>query len=769
MSYFVLFLSVFAVGAFSQDSAAPMDADRIIEIIGGDISYDFENKTMRVKADSQGDPTVVLQSQTITAHVIEFDQAAKILHATGEVRLWDRGSIMRGDWLDFDVEKEEGELRGLKSSELLENIYFAGERLEVGHRAAKKPKDATAPIREYTLHDGTVTGNDLPVPFYHIRYDRLVFAPEVRASSYNMLLVAQKWPLFYAPYFTRSLAEHKVVYFVNADYDSDLGMSWMNRVMWKPNDVWAFNVFGDYYSDAGIGKGVKIDMDIPGRYGPKGMVYGYHIDQQAPDNDSIFDGDDRYNIALEYEQDLPYDMRLSAEGHKLSDSEYRWDYRGADEEHGIDLNDLDEDTVSHINLSKWWDDQSLRTTLATRLDSFYYSGLPFIERKPQVHFEQYPASLFGSNFYGDLQLDYGRYRREEGMTYPLDKYTLFDRTTYYDEVDRFDANARVSYPVHFSNRVTLDPWVGYRGTFYMDPVREVGDSGIPNEFDDESRLMFQGGVDLSTRRTYEFQPFLDRYARMRTVVEPILQYAYHHPDVDLEEITEGANNDVRFPYIDPVDDYRFKMHRTSALMRTRIQGKTAEGFTSDFMRLSAGFEFDYLPDENLMYDNLEYFDDEAEHDDYRFSDLVEDFSIYPFDWLAFGNALRYDIDDSEIRSSYTYSTLHPIDPVRLTVGYLTYIDPRLDDDEQKDVRMELNWKLSNKYQIYFTNWFDVDENVFRRNNIGFVRNLYDCYAVFQLSHREHPTLGDDYRISLGLQFFGFGKRKADAQPVFFHD
>lgn len=738
-----------------------------IEVAGGTVFYDFEKEIFQVTKDSQTDPTVFIGSQTITAQQIQYEQSSNILHATGIVRLWDQGNILRGDRLVYDVGKQEGELRGLKSSELLENIYFGGERLSIGHRAAKETQDATGPaqIPEYTLYDGTLTSNDLPVPFYKIKYDRLVFSPNERASANNMFFMARNWPLFYAPYFTKSLSEHEVTYFVNVDHYSHLGWAWMNRVMWRPNDEWVLNLYGDYYTDAGIGKGAKVKFDIPGQYGPKGMVYANHIKQEAPDNDSIFDGDDRYDISMEYAEDLPYGMRLSAQGHQFSDSEYRWDYRGPEDAHDIDLADLERDSVSHVSLSKWWDDQSLRATYAHRFDSFYYSGLPYVEREPQVHFEQYPTPLFDSNVYADLQVDYGRYHREQGYTYPINKYTLFDRTSYYDDVDRMDANVRFGYPFFLPNRFTLQPWVGFRGTYYADPMRAVGDPIQPYEFDDESRLMLQGGLDLSTRTVYEFQPFLDRYARMRAVVEPILQYAYYHPNHDLEEIASGP--DVRFPYIDPTDDFRFQMHRISALVRTRMQGKTPEGGTSDFMTLSTGFQFDYLPDDNLLYDNFEYFDDRANHGDYRFSDLVEDFGIYPYEWLTFGNSLRYDIDDSKLRSTYTYAQIQPIKPVHFTVGYLSFIDPALDREEQQDVTFNVNWKLSNKYQIYYTTWYDIDDNSFRQNHIGIVRDMYDFYGLFQFGYQRHPTLGNDFRFSVGLQFWGIGKKKNYEAPVLF--
>jgi lipopolysaccharide assembly outer membrane protein LptD (OstA) len=764
----LLIFFILASTAWAQNTPVATENKIPVEIIGGELSFDNETQNMHAESNAKGDPSVIFEMHSITAHHIHYSQTSKIIYATGAVRLWDEGNILRGDYLEFYIDSKEGVLQNLKSSEILDGLYFTGETLVLGHRPAEPTKDAGQPemVREFTLFKGTVTPNDLPVPHYHIKYNRIVFAPKVRATITNMFFNIGDWPILYAPVFSKSLADHELTYFIDVDSYSDLGMAFMNRLLWKPDDIWEFNLYGDYFTKAGIGKGAKVEMDIPGPYGPKGMIYANHIKQEEPDNDRIYDGKDRFNLALEYQQDLPYDMRLSAKGHRMSDSEYRWDYRGPESAHRIDLIDMQEDAVSHVNLTKLWDDQSLRATFASRLDPFYYNGLPFIERKPQLHFEQYPYSIYDSNVFADFRLDYGRYRREEGVTFPLDERNLFSRTSFYDEVDRLDAELRVSYPIHLPKRFTLQPWIGFRGTNYSDPMHAEGNIFTEYNFDDETRLMPEGGVDISTRTVYEFKPFLDKYAKMRTVVEPIVQYGYYHPDTDLEEITTGTN--IRFPYIDPVDEFRFKMHRFSAMVRTKIQGKTAEGGTGDFMRLSAGAVYDVIPDENLRYDSFELFDDFANHDDYRFSDLVEDFSIYPFDWLTFGNSLQFDIEDSELRSSYTYTTVQPIDPVHVTTGYLTYMHPLLDNDEQRDVTLNVNWKLSNKWQAYYTSWYDIDDEVFRRNHVGLVRDMYDFYGIIQVGQRRHPTLGTDFKISIGLQFWGLNKSQTQEAPTLFY-
>lgn len=770
---FTAFLLPDFAGYAGDRSTEPALENLPITIVRGEINYNWQDKIVEIESGERGDPSVFFGDIAITAKSIRFNEQTGIVDASGDVRLWDGGIILQGDTMTYNLADETGALTNLKRAELTPNIYFTGERLEIRQVAAKTPKDATEPVtnKEYLLFNGTATTNDLPYPFYYLEFSKTRIIPNVRFWVNDVVFYSNSIPLMYAPLMTKTLRDHVVTFYFNADYDSDLGFSLSPRLQIKPGDEWSVDFYGDYFTKAGIGKGAKFQFDVPGDYGPKGMLYGYHIEQEAPDNDFLNDGDDRYNFALEYMQDLPYDMRLSAKGHKISDSEYRWDYRRPEEVKMIDVESLQHDTVSSLSLSKWWDDQSLRVTAASRLDSFYYSGLPFVEREPQVHFEQYPLNLFDSGVYTDFQLDYGRYRREEGVTFPLDKYDLFDRTTFIDEIDRFDSELKFEYPISFPNWVTFKPWLGYRATYYGDPSREVDDPNQAGyqirsyEFDSETRSMPEGGLEISSRSTYEFDPFLSRYDKMRAVVEPVLSYGYYHPSADLEEIVSGP--DIRFPYIDPVDDYRFKMHRVSALLRSKIQGKSGS-MTSDFMRLSAGAVYDYLPDDNLRFDNFQYFDDPFNNRDHRYSDLVQNFAIFPYNWISFGDALRYDVDDDELRSQYYYTTVKPLDPIDLTVGYYTYRHPALDAGEQEDITFNVNWAVSKKWDLYFTGWYDLDESYFRRNYVGLVRDLYDFYAMIEVGYRDHPTLGEDVSIHVGFGFWGLGGKKANPAPLRFH-
>ncbi len=743
-----------------------------MELVGGETRFDMQNNHIFVEADERGAATLHIGGHSITANSMEFDRSQEILDATGEVKLWYEGTILIGDRLRFNVPERAGTMHEVQQSEIADNIFFTGKRLDYRELSSEEIRSATpsVPQREYELHDGIITSNDKPYPYYYLDYDRLVIQPNTRFWAYNMYFATQKMPILYLPFYSRSLKKRRTfTYFFDAAYYSKLGAVAFNRVRYRYSDDINFDVYGDYYTDLGIGKGARTKFDFQGEYGPEGYLYGYHLDQDGPDNDRIFEDDDRYHIAGEYRQDLPYDTHVAIRGHKLSDSEYRWDFRKPERVRQIDVEDTEMDTVSYANVTKRWRDQTLRITASQRFDPFYYNGLPFIEREPQIHFEQYPWNLFNTGVFGNMQFDYGRYRRESGVTFPLDKDNLFDQTDYYDDIERFDSELKLTYPVNFPFGLHVKPWSGFRATHYGDPSRtqddptQAGHQLQTYDFDSESRLMFEGGMDISTRSVSMYDSFLNRYEKMRTVFEPILKYSYYHPSTDLEEITEGT--DIRFPYIDSVDEYRYQMHRLSALLNTRIQGKDEVEVTSDFASLTAGLSYDYFPDENLRFENFTYYDDTSEQNDYRFTDLVEDFQINPFPWLNLGNTLRYDVDDSEIRSSYSYANFTPTQRLRIGTGYYTFKFPFTDNSTQEDITYRMVYDVNPKWSVYYLLRYDLDRSVFRSNRVGLMRDMYDFYAMFEFEHEDHPTLGDEYSVHFSIRFWGLGGRQGRPAPV----
>lgn len=767
LSTLFLYLAALSLPSSAQNFLSEA-ADAPVEIIKGEVEY-VVNSDALIITGSQGKQATLSKGQTaITADVIEFQSGDEILSATGSVKLWENGRILRGERMWADLKNDTGTLWTVLDAELNEGFYFKGERLEYKPRQAGSLEtvDGKDTIREYTLFNGSVTGNDLPHPYYYFKFDRLVVVPNTRYWLYDMVFYTQFMPMAYLPFYSQSLRENKVAYYIWAAHYSRLGFVAFNKINIVPSDEYMIDLYGDYHTEAGIGKGAKFQWDIDGEYGPEGQVYGYHIKQEAPDNDRIFDGDDRYHMAVEYAQDLPYDMRMTVKGHKLSDSEYRDDYRSPERVRQMDTRESERDLTSNVNLTKRFDDQSVRITGALRLDEFYSNGLPYIERKPQVHAEQYPANLFNTGLYGSMSLDYGRYNREQGITFPIDKYTLLQHTEFADKFTRYDADGKLSYPFYLPERFTLEPWIGYRATLYEDAQQMVNDplSGSLQRFDfgSESRLMAQGGMSLSTRRTMEFDPFLDRYEKMRMLFEPVVEYGYYLPDTDLEDLTTPAGG--RFPYVDPIDGFRAEMHSVKTMLRTRIQGKDANGITSDFLRASIGLAYEVFPDENLRFDNFLFFEDVAEENDQRFSDLLHDFAIMPFDWWTLGGNLRYDLDDEEMRSSYYFSQFNIFERARLSIGYYTFRYPFLDLDEQQDAAVRLNWDVSSKWALFYEMRYDLDDERFRRNTIGLMRNMYDFFGTIEFEHENHPTLGDDFSVQVGIQLAGPNGRPTNIQP-----
>lgn len=163
--------------------------------------------------------------------------AGPIRKLRGKVRLQTTEMVLYADEIDFDADAGYAEARGnvhFKSFSKNEEIwaskveYYTDEekgkfydvvgtavtRLETrtGVLSSSSPfhfegKWAERLGEKYILHDGMITNCRVPRPWWTLRGPKFDIIPEDRALAYKAIFRIRKLPLFYAPYFYKSLAK----------------------------------------------------------------------------------------------------------------------------------------------------------------------------------------------------------------------------------------------------------------------------------------------------------------------------------------------------------------------------------------------------------------------------------------------------------------------------------------------------------------------------------------------------------------------------------
>ena len=780
-------MSLIAVWASAQESATTQEGDSSASFVEegldtgvrvpipievrGEIEYLVEEDMIIVRATTDRPGLVMYGERSITAQEIVFDQRQQVMTAMGQARLWDYGRIFTGDKIIYDIEGEKGTIFNPGSVGAGDNFFVTGDQLEIDQIPAaerwegrwwRRPPE-NAELTRYKVENGTVTSCDLPEPHYHITFEDLEVVPGDRFWVHDVWWNQGGWPLGYLPYFSRSLADHRVAYIFNTGSFSDLGVGVLNKLNVHLDPRLRAAFYADYFADGGFGTGGAYHFDFPEAYGPRGSIRGYWIDQEEANDENLYEDEERYRWAGEYAEDLPWGWRVTAEFQKRSDVDYADDFDRVERVHGVEGDELESDRPSNISVSKSWDSQTVRVTAAKRLDDFFYSSLPGVERLPQARWDMLPTQIGDSGAYIDAHLDYGDLRREQGFN---------KNTNMVDETERLDGEVRLLHPVRLPWALNLTPFLGYRGTSYFDPRRRADVASSPglaeDEFDDLTRNVAEAGMTLGTRFTHQWEPqarkpnadparAAPRHDAYRLVFHPELGYTYYHPDEDLEEENVG---DQRFPYIDPVDDIRAQMHRVGTRMTTALQAKSG-GQSRTMARYRFGVGMDFFPDDNAVYESFDFEDDfindDGTPDDSRTTDFRHDLNLIPVDWLNLGHYIRYDIEDSNLRSANTYLAFSRWAGWTTTVGFNTFDTPFVSTESQEEAYLQLLWHLSHKWTVIANSRFDVDDSSIRRQRLTFARDLHDFVAFLELEHKNRRNHDDDFSVDVILRFKGFAE------------
>ena len=145
-------------------------------------------------------------SMLFRADEMDFDQETGELEARGNVyfRNFDRNEQLWADRVEYNTDEERGKFFNVRKQgqpridarpgvlTSSSPFYFQGEWAErTGNR--------------YILHNGFITNCKMPRPWWRLKGPTFDIAPGDRAIAHNTIFAVRKFPVFYAPFFYKSL------------------------------------------------------------------------------------------------------------------------------------------------------------------------------------------------------------------------------------------------------------------------------------------------------------------------------------------------------------------------------------------------------------------------------------------------------------------------------------------------------------------------------------------------------------------------------------
>lgn len=167
------------------------------------LSQESEGSVHRLR----GDAVVETASMLVRADQIDYDEDSGDVRASGNIYFheFERNEQIWADRLEYNTEEETGrfyDVRGETNPRIdarpgvltsSSPFYFQGKWAE---RSGDK----------YILYNGFITNCKMPNPWWRLRGPKFVIEPDDKALAYRTTFLVRRMPLFYTPFFYKSLA-----------------------------------------------------------------------------------------------------------------------------------------------------------------------------------------------------------------------------------------------------------------------------------------------------------------------------------------------------------------------------------------------------------------------------------------------------------------------------------------------------------------------------------------------------------------------------------
>ncbi len=599
----------------------------------------------------------------ITADSLEYLSDQKLMVGEGNVQVRDAGSVLRADYMTVQTETLDVYARG--------NVFYqrgddTWEGDEFRYNMKTKQGDFGSFDAYYepfyiTAADSRRTGENA------MEFDEMVFttcdgddpAVSIRARSGSLVsnrvhlsgasvYIANMIPVFYMPYYTRSLDNHERFFQFLPGYNSRLGAFLLTAY----NYPIAGNVRGRTHLDVRTERGIGVGQDFLWRNKEKnyeGIVQGYYLQDDDPlkgseteSRDGVVE-EERYRFRLAHTQSFTDRDTLTLEANYLSDPYvlkdfFRKEYREAVQpENRLTLTHRADDYIAALQINK-------------RLNDFYEN----VDRVPELTLDIPRQQIGDSGFYYESKNSASFLER----VYP-DGSTKED----YNSV-RIDSGHTVYYPFRTMGFLNLIPRAGYRGTYYSTTYSRTvttnvslvtptnGPAFTTNEvittiFDEGGgfRSLPQLGWEASFKafRTWDDLIVLGDGDGLRHVAEPYLDHSiWAEPSLLRDEL----------PQFDEIDRLT-ERNEVKLGMRNKLQTRW-NGQPADLVNIDTYTVYRFHKPEDGMED---------------FSPLFWDADFRLHRDLLIENDGRFDFYESEVQEVNTRAVLSLVDDTTLTAEH----------------------------------------------------------------------------------------------------
>ncbi len=547
----------------------------------------------------------------LTARNATLNQRTGEITAEGDVRLERQGVVWLGKSLQYNFITGKVIARNFKTGQ---PPFFVGAEAVVG--------DTKAGI--YAAANGMLTTDDVAKPGYSIRAKSIVVVPGEYIMARNAVLYLGKVPVFWFPYYRRSLVRHPNYWTLVPGYRSRDGAYLLSAYNW----YWSERLDGAMHLDGrwkrGVGVGPDFNWHLP-RFG-EGQFKYYYLHDLEPGMTTTDRPikEDRQRVWFSHQVAINSNLTAKAMVRWQSDPMIVRDFFESEYQENPQPS-------TYLEVNQQWTNFTLNLLAQPRVNRFFET----VEQLPDLRLSGLRQQLGRTPLYYDSESSLGWYRRKFAE----------NETNNYSAL-RADTFHQVLLPHTFFGWLNVTPRVGGRFTHYgeSDPYGRA--------LSERDRGVFNTGVEMTFKASRVWPDVRSRFWQLdglRHIIEPGINYAYvPRPNRTPDELPQFQFElpttrllPIMYPAynaIDSIDSQNVLRLSLRNLLQTKRQGRI-----EDFLHWAVVTDWRLKP----------------RADQSTFSDLYSQMDLQPFSWVTLSSDLRIGLDNPRVREANHGLTLAP--------------------------------------------------------------------------------------------------------------
>ncbi len=661
----------------------------------------------------------------LTAERLTLNQESGEALAEGKVFIQRNEQIWTGERIRYNFKTHEIQAEIFRTGR--PPLFVAGEGLHA---------DLTNGV--YLARNAEITADDISEPAIKVRAQYIKIIPGQKVIAHNAILYLAGVPVFYFPYYSRSLGPGANNFNFIPGYRSKFGPFLLGSYTWLLNEQLDGVVHLDYRERRGGGAGPDFNYHL-GLWGEGTLKYYYLHDQDpnAGGLTTISLPDNRQRLYFSYQAAPATNLEIKALARYQSDIGVLRDFFEGEYRQNPQPN-------SFLDVHKFWQNFSLEAYAQPRVNDFYET----VERLPDVRLTGFRQQLGETPVYYESESSAGYYRfAETNGSLPGDFAAA-----------RADTFHQLLLPETFFGWLNVTPRVGGRFTYYS---KATGDVATTNEV---YRGVFNTGAEVSFKASRVWPGVQNKLFEMdglRHIIEPSINYVF------VPSPSHATNGLPQFDYelpslrllpieypdynsIDSIDSQNVMRFGLRNKLQTKRQG-----------RVEDLLNWDLYTDWRLK----------PNRDQTTFADLYSDLAARPRSWLKLESLTRFDMASGNLRLSFHTLTFKPNNVWSWDIGHF-YVRDAVQDTStglgqgNNLITSSMYYRVNENWGLRATHHFEAHDGRMEEQFYSIYRDLRSWTAALTFRLRDNgPGHPEDFTVAFTFSLkahprFGLGSDSA---------